>query len=77
MGIKITMADKWFSLSIQEAYDWTCCRCGTKYHHNHQGLDCSHGYSEGIGAFVSRPSMRDQPVWVVTVLKAVTGWSDC
>ena len=45
-GIKITMADKWFSLSIREAYDWTCCRCGTQYHHNHQGLDCSHGYSQ-------------------------------
>lgn len=46
-GIKITQADKWFSLAIREAWNWTCCRCGTQYHHNHRGLDCSHGYSRG------------------------------
>ena len=71
-GIKITQADKWFSLSIREAYDWTRCRCGTQYHTTIR-LDCSHGYSRGNWA-TRLDLVHGQPVWVATVLRAVTGW---
>ena len=47
MAIKRTPADIAFSLCVREAWDWTCCRCGTTYHHNHGGLDCSHGHGRG------------------------------
>ena len=52
-------------------------RCGTKYHHNHQGLDCSHGFQGSVERSFVDPQCHRQPVWVVTVLKAVTGWSEC
>ena len=73
-GIKITQADKWFSLvSIREAYDWTCCRCGTSTITTIRDWIAVMGIPEGIGPLDSRPSMHGQPVWVATVLRAVTG----
>ncbi len=35
------------------------------------------GIPEAIGPLDSRPSMQGQLVWVVTVLRAVIGWSAC
>ena len=46
-GIKRTEADKWFSLCIREAYDWTCNRCGTQYPIGARGLECSHHHGRG------------------------------
>ena len=44
-GMKISPADKWFSLSVRERANWTCECCGKKYEINSQGLHCSHFYS--------------------------------
>ena len=41
-GIKITPADKWFSLCIRERNGWTCERCGMQYHTPTSGLQCAH-----------------------------------
>lgn len=43
--IKITPADKWFSLCVRERAGWVCEVCGTQYQENSQGLHCSHIYS--------------------------------
>lgn len=43
--IKVTPADKWFSLCVRERADWTCERCGKSYHHDPGRLQCSHVYS--------------------------------
>jgi hypothetical protein len=45
--IKITPADKWFSLCVRERAAWTCERCGTKYHPPTQALHCAHWHSRG------------------------------
>lgn len=42
MSIKITPADRWFSMCIREAADWTCECCGKKYEERSMGLHCSH-----------------------------------
>ena len=41
-GIKITSADKWFSMCIRERNNWTCERCRTDYRNNPSGLQCAH-----------------------------------
>jgi len=42
MAIKITPADKYFSLCVRERADWTCQRCHRQYEYKAQGLHCSH-----------------------------------
>lgn len=46
-GIKITPADRWFSLCVRESANWTCEYCGTKYEEKAQGLHASHYYGRG------------------------------
>lgn len=41
-GIKITPADRWFSLYIRARDNWTCQRCGRKYPPYIEGADNSH-----------------------------------
>ena len=43
--MKITPADKWFSLCIRERVDWNCEHCGSNYRQRPQGLHCSHLFS--------------------------------
>jgi len=43
-GIRIDLADKYFSLFIRYRADWRCERCGTPYEVGSQGLHCSHFY---------------------------------
>ena len=40
--MKISPADKYFSLCIRERSDWNCEHCGNNYRHRPQGLHCSH-----------------------------------
>lgn len=47
MTIKRTPADIAFSMCIRERSDWTCERCGTKYHPKARGLECSHYHTRG------------------------------
>ena len=42
-GIKITPADKWFSLCVRERAEWTCERCGVKS----ESLQCAHIFGRG------------------------------
>jgi len=48
-GIKITAADKEFSLCVRESSDWHCQRCQRQYDYpgNTRGLHCSHFYGRG------------------------------
>lgn len=42
-GIRITPADKWFSLCVRERAGWTCEYCGKDYSGERgHGLHCSH-----------------------------------
>lgn len=43
--MKISTADKYFSLCIRESNNWTCERCGKEYLERSRGLHCSHIYS--------------------------------
>jgi NMD protein affecting ribosome stability and mRNA decay len=43
--VKISQADRWFSLCVRLAADWTCARCGSKHEEKSMGLHCSHLYS--------------------------------
>lgn len=48
MGIKITPADKAFSLCIRERSNWTCDRCDTFYPEGKRmALHCSHYHGRG------------------------------
>lgn len=47
MSIKITAADKWFSLCIRLRANWCCERCGTSYGGPSQALHCSHLHGRG------------------------------
>lgn len=42
-GIKITPADKWFSLCIRERAGWVCERCGVMS----DSLQCAHVFGRG------------------------------
>lgn len=46
-AIKITPADKWFSLCVRERAEWKCDRCGTQYAHPTMALHCAHWFSRG------------------------------
>ena len=50
--IKITPADKWFSLCVRERAEWTCERCGKHYTPPTMALHCSH--YEGRGNWSTR-----------------------
>jgi len=43
--IKITAADKWFSLCVRERAEWRCERCGNMP--DRRGLHCSHMHGRG------------------------------
>lgn len=43
-GIKVTPADKWFSMCVRERSDWKCEKCGTQYTPPTAGLQCAHIY---------------------------------
>ncbi len=45
--IKITAADKWFSMCVRERSGWSCDRCGVKYQAPTQALHCAHWFSRG------------------------------
>ena len=52
MGIKLTPADKAFSLCVRERENWTCGNCGKHYPDlaaagKGQALDCSHHIGQG------------------------------
>lgn len=42
MRLKISPADKWFSLKIRHRDDFTCQRCLSQYENSENMLDCSH-----------------------------------
>lgn len=46
-GIKVTSADRWFSLYIRTRDGWRCCRCGKEYTPPTQALHCSHFKGRG------------------------------
>lgn len=41
-GIRIDLADKYFSLWIRWRANWACERCGAQFEVGSQGLHCSH-----------------------------------
>ena len=45
--IKITPADKYFSLCIRERASWTCERCGKQHPPPTTALHCAHWHSRG------------------------------
>ena len=45
MPVKIKPADKFFSLCVRSANDWTCEKCNTQYETGSQGLHNSHIFS--------------------------------
>ena len=48
MALKVTQADKHFSLCIREAAEWKCEKCHTYYPEGRrQGLHCSHYHGRG------------------------------
>ena len=55
--IKITPADKWFSLCVRKRANWTCERCGTGYGGPTQALHCSHFH--GRGKYATRHDPRN------------------
>ena len=54
--IKVTAADKYFSLCTRERSDWTCERCGINLRHEPARLHCSHVYSRRWA------SVRHEPI---------------
>ena len=46
-GIRVDLADKYFSLFIRTRDRWTCQRCSTRYEVGSQGLHASHFWSRG------------------------------
>jgi 5-methylcytosine-specific restriction endonuclease McrA len=44
-GIKVTAADRKFSLLIRERDNWTCCRCGKQYVPPTNALHCAHNFT--------------------------------
>lgn len=42
MSVKITSADKWFSLCVRERANWTCEKCSKQYPEKSGALQCSH-----------------------------------
>lgn len=47
MKLKISPADKWFSLKIRLRDDYTCQRCYIPYEHSDNQLDCAHFHKRG------------------------------
>ena len=47
MSIKITPADKAFSLCVRARANFRCEKCGKQHSHNSKGLHCSHHHSRG------------------------------
>ena len=45
--IKITPADRYFSLAIRERAEWTCERCGKTHPPPTTALHCAHWHSRG------------------------------
>ena len=54
--IKVTAADKYFSLCTRERSDWTCERCGIHLRYEPARLQCSHVYSRRWA------SVRHEPI---------------
>jgi len=46
--LKISTADKYFSLKIRNRADWKCERCFTQYEPPTAGLHCSHFWGRGM-----------------------------
>ena len=46
-AIKITAADRWFSLCVRERADWTCERCRKQHPPPTQALHTAHWHSRG------------------------------
>ena len=46
-AIKITAADRYFSLCVRKRAGWACERCGTGYGGPSSGLHCSHYHGRG------------------------------
>jgi cytochrome c553 len=44
-GIKVTAADRHFSLCVRERADWKCQRCRRDFRHEPGKLHCSHVFS--------------------------------
>jgi cytochrome c553 len=44
-AIKVTAADKYFSMCVRERSDWRCERCGIELRHEPHRLHCSHVFS--------------------------------
>lgn len=53
--MKITPADKWFSLCVRERAGWKCEYCGTQYEPGSRGLHCSHYFTRGNWAVRFEP----------------------
>ena len=45
--IKVTAADRWFSLCVRERADWRCERCGAAHPPPSRALHCAHWHSRG------------------------------
>jgi len=45
--VKISPADKWFSLCIRARAGWKCEKCGKQYQRGDIGLHCSHFVGRG------------------------------
>lgn len=45
MGIKINLADSYFSKCVRASNQYICERCGTQYDKSSTGLHCSHIFS--------------------------------
>lgn len=61
--LRVTPADKWFSLYIRYRDDFTCQRCFAQYELSENMLDCSHFYSR------AKKSVRFDPDNAVTLCK--------
>lgn len=46
-GVKITSADRAFSLCVRERAGWACERCGAQYQPGTRALHCSHFHGRG------------------------------
>jgi hypothetical protein len=55
VSIKITPADKYFSLCVRERAEWTCEHCKKELGANAQNLHCSHIFSR------RHPAIRHEP----------------
>lgn len=45
--IRITPADRWFSMCVRERAAWNCERCGKHHEPPTQALHCAHWHSRG------------------------------